>query len=90
LSILVEGKIRRRRQDYSNNYGRYTGNDQQNNRFIVGGAVYQYPTAVNVINAGSYNPQQYDTYPDGGRDYYSKRIISILRKENLHSFFFIR
>ena len=63
------------------NPGRYIGNDRQNNRLMVGGTVYQYPTPVNVMNAGSNNPQQYDTYPDSGRDYYSKRIINILRKE---------
>ena len=54
--------------------GSYTGNSAHNNRLIVGGVVYQYPTPVNVMSGGSYNPQQYNSYPtaaDGS--YYRKR-----------------
>ena len=61
--------------------GSYTGNSAQNNRFIVGGVVYQYPTPVNVMSAGSYNPQQYNSYPtaaDGS--YYRKWCKRILSK----------
>jgi hypothetical protein len=87
--ILVDGKIRRRRQYLHNNYGSYvidppvygtsgggsyTGNNQ-NNRFIVGGVAYQYPTPVNVMSGGSYNPQQYNAYPAGSDGYYYRKSI---------------
>ncbi|CAF3471358.1 unnamed protein product [Rotaria socialis] len=50
---------------YSNNAHRY-------NRFVVGGVAYQYPTPVNVMSGGSYNPQQYNAYPSGASgDYYA-------------------
>lgn len=58
--------------------GSYTGNNQQNNRFIVGGVAYQYPTPVNVMSGGSYNPQQYNAYPSGSDGYYCKKINNIL------------
>ncbi|CAF3682515.1 unnamed protein product, partial [Rotaria sp. Silwood1] len=48
----------------------YNNNAQQNNRFIVGGVAYQYPTPVNVMSGGSYNPQQYNAYPSGSGAYY--------------------
>ncbi|CAF4590624.1 unnamed protein product [Rotaria sp. Silwood2] len=68
----------------------YTNNAQQNNRFIVGGVAYQYPTPVNVMSGGSYNPQQYNAYPSGaGGYYYGKRINFFLRKENCLSFFLL-
>ncbi len=95
--ILVDGKIRRRRQYHYNNYGNYaidppvasyygtsgggsyTGNGQQGNRFIVGGVAYQYPPAVNVMNSGQYNPQQYNAYLSASdSDYYCKSINNIL------------
>jgi hypothetical protein len=92
--ILVDGKIRRRRQYLYNNYGSYvidpavygtsgggsyTGNNQQYNRFYVGGVAYQYPTPVNVMSGGSYNPQQYNAYPPGSDGYYyRKKIKNIL------------
>lgn len=93
VCLLVDGKIRRRRQYTYNNFGSYaidpavigyygtsgggsyTGNLAHNNRLIVGGVVYQYPTPVNVMSAGAYNPQQYNSYPtaaDGS--YYRKRL----------------
>ncbi len=90
LSILVDGKIRRRRQ-YHYNYGNYaldppvasyygtsgggsyTGNGQRYNRLIVGGVAYQFPTPVNVMSAGQYNPEEYNAYPPGSDgDYYCK------------------
>ncbi len=96
FSVLVDGKIRRRRQYLSNNYGAYafdpavvsyygnsgggiyTGNSQQSNRFIVGGVAYQYPTPVNVMSGGSYNPQEYNVFPSGSDGYYyGKRINNI-------------
>ena len=36
----------------------YNNNAQQYNRLIVGGVAYQYPTPVNVMSGGQYNPQQ--------------------------------
>ncbi|CAF0900621.1 unnamed protein product [Adineta ricciae] len=54
----------------ANGGGSYTGNSQNNNRFIVGGVAYQYPTPVNVMSGGSYNPQQYNAYPSGSNAYY--------------------
>lgn len=53
--------------------GSYTGNNQQNNRFIVGGVAYQYPTPVNVMSGGSYNPQEYNAYPPGSDGYYYRK-----------------
>ncbi|CAF1152098.1 unnamed protein product [Adineta steineri] len=50
--------------------GSYTGNSQQNNRFIVGGVVYQYPTPVNVMSGGSYDSQQYNAYLGGSDSAY--------------------
>ncbi|CAF1399689.1 unnamed protein product [Rotaria sordida] len=48
----------------------YPSNAQQYNRFIVGGVAYQYPTPVNVMSGGSYNPQEYNAYPSGAGAYY--------------------
>jgi hypothetical protein len=79
--LLAEGRIRHRREGIYNNYGGYASDGQQNNPLIVGNGAYQYPTPVNVINGGQYNPQQYDTYPDNRRDYYGKRIRSNLSKK---------
>ncbi len=98
--ILVDGKIRRRRQ-YSNygiysldpsviayygasGGGSYTGNGQQGNRLIVGGVAYQYPTPVNVMSSGQYNPGEYNAYPPGSDGYYyRKKINNILWKDIL-------
>ena len=89
--VLVDGRIRRRRQFTYTNYGSvaldpavasyyslsgagsYTGNNAQPNRFIVGGVAYQYPTPVNVMSGGSYNPQQYNAYPSGSDGNYYGR-----------------
>jgi hypothetical protein len=97
LFILVDGKIRRRRQYLYNNYGSYaldpavasyygtsgggsyTGNSQYQDRLIIGGVAYRYPTPVNVMSGGSYNPQEYNAYPPGSDGYYySKRKNDIL------------
>lgn len=49
--------------------GSYTGNSQNSNRFIVGGVAYQYPTPVNVMSGGSYNPREYNAWPSGADAY---------------------
>lgn len=54
----------------------YSNNVQQNNRFVVGGVAYQFPTPVNVMSGGQYNPQQYNVYPSGGNAYYYRKKIS--------------
>jgi len=106
LCILVDGKIRRRRQYYYNNYGNYaldppvasyygtsgagiyTGNGQENNRLIVGGVAYRYPTPVNVMSGGQYNPQDYNTYLTGSdAAYYCEWINDILWKDMLCFFY---
>jgi len=67
----------------ANGGGSYTGNNQNQNRFIVGGVVYQFPTPVNVMSGGSYNPQQYNAYPPGSDGhYYRKTILFFLLKTN--------
>lgn len=48
---------------------------------------YQYPTPVNVISGGSYNPGQYDTYPDRNSDYYRKMKQIYVLKINISYFF---
>jgi len=50
----------------------HKGNNPLHNTLIVGERGYEYPTPINVMSGGSYNPGQYDTYPDRSRDYYRK------------------
>jgi hypothetical protein len=57
--------------------GRFSGNNQQNNQFIVGGVAYRYPTPVNVMSGGSYDPQLYNAYPSGGDAYHHGKHIRI-------------
>lgn len=53
--------------------GQFTGNGVETNRFIAGGSAYRYPTPVNVMSGGSYNPQEYNLYPNGiGSNFYGK------------------
>jgi hypothetical protein len=56
----------------------YMGNNRLQNTLIASERVYQYPTPINVMSGGSYNPGQYDTYPDRSRDYYCKIQMVIL------------
>lgn len=57
--------------------GQFTGNGQQNNRFVVGGIAYQYPTPVNVMSGGSYDAQAYNAYPSGGDAYSAGESIHV-------------
>ncbi|CAF0795199.1 unnamed protein product [Adineta ricciae] len=74
---VVDNKIRHRRQYFqSNRLQQILMSNQQS---------YQYPTPVNVISGGSYNPGQYDTYPDHSSDYYPNLNDMRLPSSNLQN-----
>lgn len=73
---------------YETNVADIYNNPQQSNRFVVGGVAYQYPTPVNVMSGGSYNPQEHNAYPSGANAYYyRKRMKTIVSNKNFILFF---
>ncbi|CAF0905718.1 unnamed protein product [Adineta ricciae] len=74
---VVDNKIRHRRQ--------YVEGSRFQQILMPNQQSYQYPTPVNVISGGSYNPGQYDTYPDHSSDYYPNLNDMRLPSRNLRN-----